>query len=112
VTLMHLSRSLKSAGMVVVGRSPTGEGAVEIARRERPDLVLMDVRLAGAMDGLEAARRILEEQDTCLVVLSAHADDEILKEAMDIGVSGYIVKPVTMLDLVSILNQVLERRGK
>ena len=71
-----------------------GRQGLEIALRERPDIILMDIHMP-IMDGLEAARRILETFSVCVVMLTAFSDEEYLEKAQGIGTSGYILKPVT-----------------
>src|SRR5689334_20722321 len=58
ITQMQLRRTLKTAGLVVVGSATSGEKGVEAVLKNRPDMVLMDIQMPGAYDGLEAARRI------------------------------------------------------
>ena len=94
VTQMQLRRALTRAGLDVVGAATNGQQGVEIALRERPDIVLMDIQMP-VMDGLEAARRILEEFSLCVIVLTAFSDPAFLEKAQELGVSGYIIKPVT-----------------
>jgi response regulator NasT len=93
VIQMQLSRALTRAGLTVVGSAVTGEEAVEVTLRERPDLVLMDIQMPG-MDGLEATRRILQTYTVCIIVLTAFpAEHE--GQAREIGACGYILKPIT-----------------
>ena len=93
VIQMQLSRALTRAGLDVVGSAVTGEEAVEVTLRERPDLVLMDIQMPG-MDGLEATRRILQTYAVCIIVLTAFpAEHEA--QARETGACGYILKPIT-----------------
>ncbi|HLV80709.1 MAG TPA: response regulator [Chthonomonadaceae bacterium] len=91
---MQLQRALTRAGLQIVGSANNGQTGVEIVLRERPDIVLMDIRMP-IMNGLEAARRILAVYRPCLVMLTAYADESYQQQATEIGASGYIVKPVT-----------------
>lgn len=94
VMLMQLKRILTRAGCQVVATAINGQEGVEAALNERPDLILMDIRMP-VMNGLDAARRILAEFRVCLVMLTAFSDEATLVEAENMGASGYIVKPVT-----------------
>ncbi len=94
VTQLQLRRALSRAGLDVIGVAINGRQGLEIALRERPDIVLMDIHMP-IMDGLEAARRILETFSVCVVMLTAFSDEEYLEKAQSIGTSGYILKPVT-----------------
>ncbi len=92
VTSLQLKKILTQAGARVVGLANTGKAGVEVALRERPDLVLMDIRMP-EMDGLEATRRILDEFPTCIVMITAFSDLPTVDRAIALGASGYIVKP-------------------
>lgn len=77
---------------VLVGEATTGTGAVEAARRLRPDLILMDVNMP-QMNGIEATRRILTERpSTAILILTMFADDDTLLAAMRAGARGYLFK--------------------
>jgi PAS domain S-box-containing protein len=88
-----IADSLSSMGYVVVAIAPSGERAIEMADDFGPDLVLMDIRLAGAMDGIEAARRIRRDRDVPVIYLTAHSDKEITRRAKETEPFGYIIKP-------------------
>lgn len=105
VTQLQLRRALTRAGILVVGVANTGAGGVDVVLRERPELVLMDIRMPGEIDGLEAARRILAEYRVCIVMLTAYAMEEYQTRAREAGTCGYILKPVMSELLLSILEQ-------
>ena len=107
ITVMQLGRALTRAGLVVVASVNNGCDAVEAAIRERPDIVLLDIGMP-ILDGLEAARRIMAEAPTCIVMLSGNADVEIAEQAGAYGVAGYITKPITSEHLVPALHQALQ----
>lgn len=107
ITQMQLGKILKRAGFTVVGAALNGETGVELALQERPDVALMDINMPGAYNGLEAARRILAEYRTCVVMLTAYGDYR--EEARQIGVCGYIVKPLDEQSLLPQLRAALQR---
>ena len=72
----HLESLIREQSLEVCGLVPDGDGAVEQAADLDVDLVLMDVRLAGRMDGIEAARRIREQRSTPIIFITAHGDQE------------------------------------
>jgi two-component system, response regulator PdtaR len=104
ITQMQLRRSLTKAGLQVVATANNGQTAVEVVLRERPDLVLMDIRMP-IMDGLEAARRILQEYRVCIVMLTAFATEEYQEKAKELGACGYIHKPIITATLFSELQE-------
>lgn len=88
--------------MEVVGEAADGLAAVEMVRRERPDVVLMDIRMPG-MDGLEATRRIVDGQPsghTKVMILTTFDLDEYVYEALRSGASGFLLKDTSSEDLV------------
>jgi AmiR/NasT family two-component response regulator len=107
VTQMQLHRVLKMAGMTVAGYAVTGEQAVEVALRETPDLILMDIQMPGRINGIEAAEAILKTIKTCVVMLTAYSEHREQAEA--IGASGYVLKPVDSYSLIPQLMQAWKR---
>ena len=108
VTLMQLRRMLTREGMQVVDVADNGAAAVEAVLRERPDLVIMDIRMPD-VDGLEAAARILQTYSVCIVMLTAFSDEAHRQRAQEIGACGYVVKPVTKEGLLPQLKAAVER---
>jgi two-component system response regulator YesN len=92
----------------VVSEADSGPLALRMAEENRPDIVLMDIRIPG-MDGLEAARRILAlSPSTAIFMISAHDNFEYARRALEIGARGYILKPFRVEDIVPRLRSVLE----
>lgn len=85
----------------VVGEASDGEEAVRLAAKERPQVIVMDCAMPG-MNGLEATRRILEATpDAAILMLSMHSEDTLVRQALDAGASGYILKNAMDLDLAN-----------
>ncbi|MFB8418440.1 response regulator [Streptomyces albidoflavus] len=92
---------LTSRGLDVVGEAADGAEAVELARRLRPDVVLMDIRMP-VLDGLEATRRILALGLTCRVIMLTTFDlDAYVYDALAAGASGFLLKDVTPAHLAA-----------
>src|SRR6266852_942133 len=90
----------------IVGEARTGREAVEYARRELPDVILMDVRMPD-MDGLEATKKIKEERPrTAVVMLTMHDNPSYLREAVRAGAAGYLLKDVSREELTDAVRQV------
>src|ERR671936_1387063 len=95
-----------SSDIEVVGQARTGREAIEVARKELPDIVLMDVRMPD-MDGLEATRKIKEERSrTAVVMLTMHDNPTYLRDAVRAGAAGYLLKDVSKDELVDAIRQV------
>src|SRR6266545_7378651 len=85
--------------MDVVGEARDGEEAVALARELEPDVAIMDVNMP-KLDGIDAARRILDERPIPIVMLTAYGQDELVSRAVEAGVFGYLVKPFREQDLL------------
>lgn len=93
IVAAELAERLRNVGHEVVALSSTGMSAIASAARHRPDIVLMDIRLKGSMDGIEAARRIRADWGTPVVFTTAHADEATLQRAREVRPSGLVMKP-------------------
>jgi DNA-binding NarL/FixJ family response regulator len=92
----------------VVGEAPDGGGAVEVVRRTRPDVVLMDIRMPG-IDGIEASRRIRSQAGAAeprVLVLTTFDLDEYVYEALRAGASGFLLKDALTADLIAAVRTV------
>jgi hypothetical protein len=89
----ELEMCLQALGYQVVGSAHTGKDAITKARLLRPDLILMDIRMPGGMDGIEAAQLIKKELDIPVIFVTAHTDDQYIYRAKDVEPLGYIIKP-------------------
>jgi response regulator NasT len=96
---LDLKDLLERSGFEVCAEARDGEEAVELARSAQPDVAIMDVRMP-KLDGIEAARRILDERPIPIVMLTAYGQDELVQRAAEAGVFGYLVKPFREQDLV------------
>jgi diguanylate cyclase (GGDEF)-like protein/PAS domain S-box-containing protein len=94
-----LANSLKDLGHDVVGMASTAKDAIELTRRTRPDLVLMDIYLQDGMDGIDAARIIRRKYAVPALFLTAYSGEELLKRAKTAQPCGYLLKPFTNRDL-------------
>ena len=99
ITQMQLNRLLRQAGLEIVGVAGDGIAGTEVVLRERPDLVLMDIRMP-RRDGIEATEQILAVYPVCIVMLTAYADESLQEKARLAGASGYLIKPITGLTLI------------
>lgn len=100
ITRMDIKEILEDAGYEVVEEAADGFDAVEACKKHHPDLVLMDVKMP-LLDGLSAAQIIMDEQlaDT-VIMLTAYSESGFVDEAKNVGVAGYLVKPIDEKSLV------------
>jgi len=107
VVAKDIQGRLERLGYAIVGIAYSGDKAVEAAGRLSPDLVLMDIKLRGDMDGIEAARQIRDSFNIPVIYLTAYTDDMTLKFAKTAEPYGYIVKPFGDRELHSTINMAL-----
>ncbi|MFL6040867.1 MAG: response regulator [Gaiellales bacterium] len=92
----------------VIGEASSGDGAVDMAERRRPDVILMDVRMRG-MDGFEATRRITAAHPAIAIILyTAHGERGLLAEGLDCGARGYVLKDAPPDDIIRAVKRVAE----
>lgn len=93
VVLTQLGECLEVMGHKVVGEATSGEEAVTLAQNSNPDLILMDIKMPGKFDGIEAAEKIKAEQEIPLIFLTAYSENEFIERAKKVGPFGYLIKP-------------------
>src|SRR6187397_125677 len=96
---LDLVAMLGRAGLDVCAEARDGVEAVELAASAEPELAILDVKMP-RLDGIEAARRILEERPIPIVMLTAYGQEELVSRAVEAGVFGYLVKPFREADLL------------
>jgi len=109
VVAMDIRSQLERLGYEVVGTASSAGKGVETARSSSPDLVLMDIQLAGDRDGIDAARQVRDELKIPVVFLTAFADEKTLAKAKEVSPYGYIVKPFDEQDLQTMIEIALSR---
>jgi len=105
ISALLLNAYLAAQGYECGEAVATGEEAVERAARENPDVVFMDIQLAGKMDGIEAARLIKRNREnTQIVFVTAYSDEETMAGAMKIDPLAYILKPFNIEELKKVID--------
>jgi len=109
IVAMDIAATLRRLGYDIAGTAGTGAAAIETARATSPDLILMDIRLKGSMDGIAAATAIQAERPTPVVFLTAHADADTVERSKAAAPHGYIVKPFDERSLHRVVEIALHR---
>jgi response regulator NasT len=105
---LDLVEMLTEAGYEVVGQAGDGEAAILITEKEKPDLVVMDVKMP-KLDGISAAERIANQRIAPVVILTAFSQRDLVERARDAGAMAYLTKPFTIDDLMPAIELAVSR---
>ena len=108
IVSMDLRCKLEAMGYSVLAEIGSGAEAVDAADRLHPDMVLMDIRLSGEMDGIDAAGEIRSRFNIPVVYLTSHADEDTLARAKRTEPSGYILKPFFDAELRAVVEMAIQ----
>jgi CheY-like chemotaxis protein len=108
IIAMDIAMQLRDLGYEPLGPARTGEQAIEMAERLRPQLVLMDIHLGSQMDGITAAQEIRAQFDIPCVFLSAFSAEESQARAKLTNPAGYLAKPFTESEMRAVMVAALE----
>jgi len=106
----ELAHRVSRMGMAVVGTTGSGQEAIALAGAQLPDLVLMDIRLRGGIDGIAAASAIRERYNVPVVFITAHSDPATIERAKEAAPLGYLIKPFNERDLHVAIEMALHKR--
>lgn len=107
---LQLKQLLTTAGYEIVGTASDAATAVTLAEQERPDLVLMDIRLQGPVDGVEAAREIIDRFAIQSLFVSAHTDQGTITRTLAARPRGWLPKPFTDAELLQAVRTALSTK--
>jgi response regulator NasT len=105
---LDLKELLQEEGYDVVGETGRGDEAIELVRRLRPELVILDIKMPG-LDGLSAARQIAGERLAAVLMVTAFSQRELVEQARDAGALAYLVKPFQKSDLIPAIEVAIGR---
>ena len=111
IVAFHLHEQLRRLGYDVLSTSTSGIDALERHKETDPDIVLMDIRLEGEIDGIDTAVRMTRNKRTAVIYLTAHAEDETIARARETEPFGYLIKPFSERELHATIQIALQRRS-
>jgi diguanylate cyclase (GGDEF)-like protein/PAS domain S-box-containing protein len=111
IIALDLQRRLERFGFSVVGMAASGAEAVDLAKDREPDIILMDIRLEGEMDGIEASKRIRAQFAIPVIFLTAYTDEKTLERAKEVEPFGYILKPFKERELYTTIDIALYKNS-
>ena len=106
----QLKVNLTRAGFVVSAIAARGDQAIEAARKDPPDVILVDIRLLGAMDGIEAASQIRQFSSAHIIFTTGYSDPQLKDRAMALNPVAYLVKPVEVSEVIAVLKPIVRDR--
>jgi len=112
VAALQLKEMLKANHYEVVATADSGPDGVAMARKHKPDLILMDIKMPGNMDGIEAARILRRDLDIPSIFLTGHSKPELIERARKANPLGYILKPLYEGQIVAALEVAFKEREK
>jgi two-component system, response regulator PdtaR len=101
---MYMAKVLKSAGFPNVSNVTNGNDAIIISERNPPDLILMDIRLAGELDGIDTALRIKTFIDIPVIFITSYDDNDLKDKAKKANPLKFMIKPVDIVELSKIID--------
>ena len=104
---MRQMMDLAAEGFMLCGWVSSGEEAVQLANEKHPDVALMDVRLTGQMDGVEALRQIRKFSNMPVVFVTGYSDDALKEQVMEMSPSAYLLKPVESREIVTAIRSLM-----
>lgn len=99
ILALQIKETLRQMGYAITAICASGEKTIESATADRPDVILMDIHLQGALDGIETARRIRETHDIPVIFMTAHSEDSTIMRARTTEPYGYLLKPVNTKEM-------------
>jgi AmiR/NasT family two-component response regulator len=111
ITRMDLREMLIEEGYEVIKECKNGEEAVEQSLKVNPDLIIMDVKMP-KLNGIKAAKIIHQKSDTAILLLTAYSQRQLIEEAKVSGITAFLVKPVTEVDLIPAIEIAISQKVK
>jgi len=106
---LFIEHQLKKLGYIIDDHTSTGEDAIKSAIEHKPDLIIMDIRLAGDLDGIETARQIQKELKSPIIFVTGYDDNSVRESAMALEPVGYLLKPLNINQLNQLLNKLFKQ---
>ncbi len=106
LSVLFLTCLLKQLGYTEIQAVPSGELALELIETWKPDLIFMDIELAGELDGIESSVKLLKIIACPVIYATGYDNEDIVKRAWESGASDYLVKPLSLESVRASINKV------
>lgn len=111
IVAMDIKNMLMELGYLVCGPVSSGKEAIKSVKEKNPSLVLMDIKLKGEMDGIEASECIHKIINIPIIYMTSHTDNQTFNRAKKTNPQGHLVKPLEKLEIKNIIDQVIKNTG-
>lgn len=99
IIALMIEKMIINLGHTVIDKVTTGEAAIEVAEKSKPDIILMDIRLQGELDGIEAMERIREHSEVPVIFITGNSDESYRKRVEKTDPLDFLTKPISLNDL-------------
>lgn len=99
IIALMIEKMIINLGHTVIDKVTTGEAAIEIAEKSSPDIILMDIRLQGELDGIEAMEKIREHSEVPVIFITGNSDESYRKRVEKTDPLDFLTKPISLKDL-------------
>lgn len=107
IVSMQLSRELARKGYAICGQAVTGEQAIALAREKSPDLIMMDIGLAGSLDGIETAKMIRAFLKSPIIFMTGYSEKEVLERALSLESTDHLSKPIREVEFQNTVQRLI-----
>lgn len=105
ITAVYLKDFLVDEGYEVIGLASKGEDAIDISKNNHVDIILMDIQLAGKIDGIETAEKILSNSHVPIIFMTGFNSQLVYKRLEKIDTAGFLKKPLDLMSMLSLIEQ-------
>ncbi len=99
IIALMIEKMLINLGHTVIDKVTTGEAAIEVAEKSNPDIILMDIRLQGELDGIEAMKKIREHSEVPVIFITGNSDESYRRRVEETDPLDFLTKPISLNDL-------------
>lgn len=99
IIALMIEKMIINLGHTVIDKVTTGEAAIEVAEKSKPDIILMDIRLQGELDGIEAMEKIREHSEVPVIFITGNSDESYRRRVEETDPLDFLTKPISLNDL-------------
>lgn len=109
IIALSMRKIIENLGFEVIDEVSEAHDAISTAHREKPDLIFMDIKIEGEMDGIDTTREIQKFSDVPIIFLTGNSDSKTQKKVQSVKSAGFLVKPITQPELKKTLEEIFQK---